>query len=211
MVDAMVAVLVAPTAEPARSRASGQAWSPPTSRREEILAHALALFRTRGFGGVGIDEVGEAAGISGPTVYFHYDSKVGILLDAFERAGTRVAAGVHDSLGVATSTADALDRLARSYLLVAMANVDLIVVTSREGGALPESERPRLARRRREIRDAWVAVARELRSDLSAAGARTLVAGVFPLMNQLAQQGGEVEESVGLARAFLLDGVSSEK
>jgi AcrR family transcriptional regulator len=45
-------------------------WRPADTRRDTILHAALALFRARGVRDVGIDEIGVAAGISGPTVYY---------------------------------------------------------------------------------------------------------------------------------------------
>jgi AcrR family transcriptional regulator len=204
LIDAMVAVLAAPDDGPQVPAPSPPLWQQPVSRRDEIRSAALALFRTRGFHGVGVDEIGAAAGISGPTVYFYFDDKMDVLVDAFALAGSRVAAGVHDALAGAVSAADALERLTASYSQVAADSVDLIVVTGREGHALPTDERPRLSRRRREIRDAWVRVLREVRPDLSEGVARTVVAGVFPLMNQLAQSGTDSGECARLARFFLL-------
>ena len=204
LVDALTAVLLHPPVDPPPPTPPKPTWAPPASRRDLILEHAMALFRSRGFRGVGIDEIGEAAGISGPTVYFYFDDKADILVDAFERAGTRVVAGVHEALSGASSAPDALERLVASYVEVAGDSVDLIVVTSREGHALPASARPRLGRRRREIRDAWVVVLRELRPDLQEGAARTLFAGVLPLINRLAQRGVGSTEAAQLAVAFLL-------
>jgi len=158
-------------------------WQAPRSKGDDILAAALALFRERGVSGVGIDEIGAAAGISGPTVYHYYPSKSAVVLDAYDRAGERVAAGVEEALRAATSAEHALDRLASSYVSVAADNVDLIVVTSREADALPPAERLRLGRRRRAVRDGWTAALREVRGDLAEAEARLLVGMVFPLVN----------------------------
>jgi AcrR family transcriptional regulator len=186
------------------SLSSRRPWQPPTSRRDLILEQALALFRRRGFHGVGIDEIGEAAGITGPTVYFYFDDKTDILVDAFSRASARVAAGVHEALSGATSAGNALVRLSNSYAEVAADTLDLIAVTSREGHALPESERPRLSRSRREIRDAWVAVVREVAPEVGEGATRTLVAGAFPLMNQAVQRGASAPMAAAMARTFLL-------
>jgi AcrR family transcriptional regulator len=208
---ALMAVALVGPAVPATRTVPVSGWRPSPSRRDQILEEALILFRQRGFYGVGIDEIGEAAGISGPTVYFHFDDKSDILVDAFLRANARVAAGLHDSLAAATSASDALERLTASYAEVASDTVDLIVVTSREGHALPASQRQRFSRSRREIRDAWVAVLREARPEISEGAARTLVAGAFPLMNQAVQRTGSAAEAAHIARAFLLGGPASEE
>ena len=73
---------------------------------------------------------------------------------------------------------------------------------------MPDAERPRLSRRRLGIRDAWCSVLREARPELSEAEGRTLVAGVFPMVQQVAQhrkeQSPTIDEVVDLVGAFLL-------
>lgn len=157
-------------------------WEAPVSRREELLTAAVDLFRRRGFRGVGIDEIGEAVGISGSAVYRHFGAKTDILVDAYDRAGARVAVGAEEALAHARSPVEALAGLTGSYARVALDNVDLIVVTSREGAGLPASERPRFSRRRRALRDTWVGVLRQGRSDLSEPEARLLVATTLALI-----------------------------
>src|SRR3954452_22318117 len=45
------------------------------SRREEILAIAVGLFATRGYHGVSMDDIGAAAGVTGPALYHHFAGK----------------------------------------------------------------------------------------------------------------------------------------
>src|SRR4051812_12593 len=49
------------------------------SRREELLALAAELFAQRGFAGVTVDDLGAAAGVSGPALYHHFESKEALL------------------------------------------------------------------------------------------------------------------------------------
>jgi AcrR family transcriptional regulator len=162
-------------------------WKPQVSRREAILTAALTLMRAKGYHGVGIDEIGDAAGISGPAVYRHYSSKSDILLDAYDRVGSRVAVGVEAALSGAKGPADALQRLIDSYVSIAFDNVDLIIATGQEGAALPKAERPRLIRQRRDIAESWSRVLVELRPDLSESEVHRHVASVFPMVNHIAQ------------------------
>ncbi len=67
-------------------------------RRAALLAAAARLFAERGFDGVTLGDIGEAAGVSGPAVYRHVSSKQAllgaILVDVSERllaGGRRVA------------------------------------------------------------------------------------------------------------------------
>ncbi len=194
--------------EPKTPKRAKRSWQPAPSKREEILAASLKLFRERGVNGVGIDEIGAAAGISGSTIYHYFENKSAIVLDAYDRAGERVAVGAHDALRASTSPDDALDRLVRSYVAVAADNVDLIVVTSRDADCLPASELPRLSRRRRTIRDGWASALGPTRPELSEPEVRLLVRTLFPLVNQAVEvaQGhaGLLPEIVAVASAHLL-------
>src|SRR5690606_2140288 len=51
----------------------------PASRREHLLAVAVKLFAERGYPSVGLDDIGAAAGIAGPSVYNHFTTKVDVL------------------------------------------------------------------------------------------------------------------------------------
>jgi AcrR family transcriptional regulator len=68
------------------------------SRRELVLTTAAALFRRRGFNGAGIDDIGAAVGLSGPSVFHYFPSKQAILteiadtfLTALEDAATNTS------------------------------------------------------------------------------------------------------------------------
>src|SRR5690349_6588366 len=45
------------------------------ARDEVILDAAEKLFFERGFNGVGVDEIGQVAGVTGSAIYRHFDSK----------------------------------------------------------------------------------------------------------------------------------------
>lgn len=61
------------------------------SRQTEILRVAGELFHERGFHGVGIDEIGRRAGVSGPAVYQYFKGKNEILAVLFDQAMDLVA------------------------------------------------------------------------------------------------------------------------
>lgn len=208
LTDAILRVLRAPPSSSLRAEATRpRPWTAAVSRRTRILDAALTLFRQHGYQGVGIDEIGAAAGIAGPTVYAYYDSKADILVDVYDLALARLAAGVADALAHASSARDALSRLARNYVDVAFDSVDLIAVASRETHALPEAERPRFWRRQRDINEVWRSVVVEIRPELSDNDARVLLRALFPMVNEVAQHrvddGPSVEAVVDMVHAFL--------
>ncbi|MFF7682951.1 TetR/AcrR family transcriptional regulator [Microbacterium sp. NPDC007973] len=88
--------------------AAARATAPSTARdrakaerRAALLAAAARLFAERGFDGVTLGDIGEAAGVSGPAVYRHVASKQAllgaILVDVSERllTGGRAVAAAH--------------------------------------------------------------------------------------------------------------------
>ena len=102
------------------------------SRADHIVREAARLFAERGYGATSIDEIGMAAGVSGPAVYWHFNNKqavlAAILVDISERlldSGRRCVADAADD-------ADALRRLIDQQVAFALDEPDLIVVHSRE-------------------------------------------------------------------------------
>ena len=96
--DGLLAVVTAGrSAPPSDAIPEERTWHAPTPRREQIITVAMRLFAQRGFHGVGMDEIGEAVGMSGPSLYQHVTGKADILLDAYDRAGAFVIAGAADA------------------------------------------------------------------------------------------------------------------
>jgi AcrR family transcriptional regulator len=203
------AVLLAPADRPAApAQHPPRQWSPPRSRREEILEAASRLFRQHGYHGVGIDEIGEAAGIAGPTVYGNYAGKADILVDAIDRAISTVEVLTNQALDQAGSAREALLLFAGFFAETVMSNLDIVVVAGRETEALPEGGRARVARAQADFRQRWAVVLVELRPDLTQPEARALLAASFAAVEDVAverQAGKPSTESVAdLMLRFLL-------
>src|SRR5437773_12310287 len=71
----------------AESAAGSAAAKPPVqtrrrSRRDEILDIAVGLFASRGYHGVSMDDIGAAAGVTGPALYHHFAGKEAMLIAA---------------------------------------------------------------------------------------------------------------------------------
>ena len=75
-------------------------------RRDQIIAVATELFHERGFHATGIDEIGLAAGITGPGIYRHFAGKDEILIAVFDRIWMMVKEAI-DASHLLTAT-DAL-------------------------------------------------------------------------------------------------------
>jgi AcrR family transcriptional regulator len=71
-------------------RRPAQPAAPPDLRREQILTAAEHLFAEHGYERVTVRDVGEAAGVTHPLIYYYWDSKRGLLGAVLERNQQRV-------------------------------------------------------------------------------------------------------------------------
>jgi AcrR family transcriptional regulator len=209
--ESLLSMVVSPAVKAPRRAAPLRPWQPPRTRRDEILAAALGLFRQHGYHGVGIDQISEAIGLAGPSFYAHVSSKLEILVDAYYRANAAVDVGAEGALQGAASADEAMAGLARSYVDAAFANADLLSVAMREMHAIEAADRPMWSRRRRAIRDVWSAVLREVRPELSEGETRALVHHALPLVVNVALHRSDgrpsAPEAESLVMAFLLSEV----
>jgi AcrR family transcriptional regulator len=81
-----------------------------TSSRDKILEVAEALFARRGFAGVGMREVAEAAGLGKSSLFHHFRSKVQLYLAVLERVLGRLADRQTAVLSQSLPPAEKLDR-----------------------------------------------------------------------------------------------------
>lgn len=179
--EALVRATAAVLRCPARTDGGGPPtrWAPTVTRREEILASALALFRDRGVGAVTMTDIGAAVGLTGPTVYHYFASKAEIVGAAFGQAAEHLAAATSVALRQAIDPEDALERLVRGYVGVAVRDVDLVVVTAREHDVLHGSHRALMRRRHAEDAGRWDEVLRRCRPELAVDLSGLLVSGAF--------------------------------
>jgi AcrR family transcriptional regulator len=74
-----------------------------TARREQILDVALEVFGRAGYHGASMNDVAEAAGVTKPVLYQHFDSKRELYQALLEEVGNRLLSAI------AKATADAPD------------------------------------------------------------------------------------------------------
>jgi len=94
--------------------------------RNKILEEAVRLFSRKGYGSTSVREVAEAAGITKPTLYYHFGSKEGL----FEALVDHHLTGLERVVGEASSRpGPALERLrsfAQTYLFGAVEHGDVL-------------------------------------------------------------------------------------
>jgi AcrR family transcriptional regulator len=168
-------------------------------RRELILAEAAKLFRERGFHAVGIDDIGAAAGISGPGVYRHFESKDAVLEALFQEAHNRLLEPAEQIVGEGLPPRSTLERLIRSHVRTVLDDPDVISVYFLEARHLSPEARLRRRRRERLYVEHWAATVSDLRDDLTEGYVQMAVQSVLWLINSYsfahnALEPGTVEE-----------------
>jgi AcrR family transcriptional regulator len=174
---------LAPAATPPRRR----------TRREEILEIAVGLFAARGYHGVSMDDIGAAAGVTGPALYHHFAGKEAMLAAALIPVSEQLLAGgrarIVENEGRPRS---ALAALVDFHVDFALANPAVIALHLHELDRLPDEPRRQIRRLQRLYVEEWVSTLTTLRPELSAGEARVLAHAAFGLMNSTPFLGGEV-------------------
>ena len=127
---------VAPAGRAARPVVAGVAARGVT-RSCEI---AVGLFASRGYHGVSMDDIGAAAGVTGPALYHHFAGKEAMLVAALTPVSEGLLAGGRAAGGRATGTtrAAALESLVDFHVEFALANPAVIALHLHELDRLPD-------------------------------------------------------------------------
>lgn len=67
---------------------------PRTNAKEPLIKAARDLFSSKGFDGTGVDEIAEAIGIKGPTIYKYFKNKEDLLKAVIDNAEAEYAKGM---------------------------------------------------------------------------------------------------------------------
>jgi AcrR family transcriptional regulator len=127
----------------------------PASRREELLIQAMRLFAERGYTQVGIEDIGSAVGIAGPSVYNHWPAKLDLLITALRRGAAALAIEVATVYRQAAGPADALHRLLRSYVALSHTHPEIFGLLITDIDHLPADERHAIRRAQHEHVSEW--------------------------------------------------------
>jgi AcrR family transcriptional regulator len=164
------------------------------SRRDEILEIAVGLFAARGYHGVSMDDIGSAAGVTGPALYHHFAGKEAMLVAALIPVSDQLLAGGRERVAEYQGRPRAaLAALIEFHVEFALANPAVIALHLHELDRLPEEPRRQIRRLQRLYVEEWVNTLTALRPELSAAEARVLAHAAFGLMNSTPFLGGEVD------------------
>ncbi|WP_163512696.1 TetR/AcrR family transcriptional regulator [Fodinicola acaciae] len=153
------------------------------SRKEQILEIALELFATRGYHGVGMDDIGTAAGVTGPALYHHFAGKEAMLSAALIPVSEGLRDGGRARLDAHTEPADQLAALVEFHVAFALERPAVIRIHFGELDRLPDESRRIVRKSQREYVEQWVDVLTRLQPGLDADTARVRAQAAFGLMN----------------------------
>jgi AcrR family transcriptional regulator len=154
-----------------------------SDRRLQLLSAAERLFAERGFLAVRLEDIGAAAGVSGPAIYRHFPNKEALLVELLVGISTRLLAGAREVRSRGHDPAEALDGLIDFHLDFALGEPDLIRIQDRDLAHLPPAAEKQVRKAQRQYVEVWVGVLRELNPQLPEADARLTAHAVFGLLN----------------------------
>lgn len=188
LADLLEAVL---SADLPRLRTAPVVARPPVlasrSRWETILSTAITLFAQHGYASVGMDDIAEAVGIAGPSVYNHFAGKADILTAAVVRGFEWLRRDTSRALAAATDHADGLRRMLHAYVGFALEQHDLLDLLITDAREVPDAQRAYALRAQRDYVDDYVYLMRAVHTDLDPAAARIRALAALGLINDVAR------------------------
>jgi len=184
--DIVTRVVATPLPQKSTHAAQVEDAPAPESRRDNLITVATALFAVRGFAATGIDEIGDAAGIAGPSVYSHFASKQAILAAAIERAAALLRGRTDVILETEEPAEAKLGHLVDSF--VSTANRDRFVIGTliSEMDQLDAEDRERAREEQRRFIDDWVGLLQQI-TGVDPVSARIRVQAVLLAVNDAMQ------------------------
>ncbi|BBY04904.1 SACE_7040 family transcriptional regulator [Mycobacterium noviomagense] len=174
---------MAASASAGHSEAPNRRSQLKSDRRSQLLAAAERLFAERGFLAVRLEDIGAAAGVSGPAIYRHFPNKESLLVELLVGISTGLLAGARDVTSRHSDPAEALDSLIDFHLDFALGEPDLIRIQDRDLAHLPAAAERQVRRAQRQYVEVWVGVLRQRNPGLAEADARLMAHAVFGLLN----------------------------
>jgi len=127
-----------------------------TKRR--IMALAAGLFAEKGYGSVGISEVGEVAGFGKGALYYHIGSKEDLLYEIMTDYMLDLNRAARIILGQTKDGRQRITTLSQSFMSIMFHSRSEMTVCFREVHALGEVKRKQVLATHAEYQDIWIQV-----------------------------------------------------
>jgi AcrR family transcriptional regulator len=163
----------------------------PLSKREKLLTHSVELFERNGFEATALNDIGAAAGVTGPNLYSYFESKADILDVAMARGVSALWLLLDGVLRDNDDPARALRDLVRGYTQLASQRTVLVsTLLLAEPRSLDDQRRAL----QREYVAEWIALLRASRPDVDETSARVLVHTSLAVIHNMTRIGQEQED-----------------
>lgn len=196
-----------PSAAPGTRRSKAK-----SDRRSQLVAAAERLVAEHGFLAVRLEDIGAAAGVTGPAIYRHFPNKEALLVELLVGISTRLLAGATDVVANIDDPAVALDDLIDFHLDFVFTEPDLIRIQDRDLAHLPAAAKRQVRRAQRQYVEIWVDVLRRLSDELDENDARLMAHATFGLLNSTphsVKPGAVRDSSRAVLRAMTLAALDS--
>jgi AcrR family transcriptional regulator len=184
-----------------------------SDRRSQLIAAAERLVAERGFLAVRLEDIGAAAGVSGPAIYRHFPNKEAMLVELLVGISTRLLTGATEVVAKAADPTAALGGLIDFHLDFALGESDLIRIQDRDLGHLPAPAKRQVRKAQRQYVEIWVDVLRQVDDTLSETDARLIAHAAFGLLNSTPHSvrpaAGKTAEARAILRAMTVAALTS--
>ena len=153
------------------------------NRRKALLSSAAALFAVDGFNRVSLEDLGAAAGVSGPAVYRHFAGKQAVLGALLLSVSQELLDGGRSVIAGSDGAAVALDRLVEFHVDFALSNPDVIRVQDQDFSNLADEDQAEVRTLQRSYVELWVEVLAGLHPGTVDAELRMRAHATFGLIN----------------------------
>jgi AcrR family transcriptional regulator len=153
------------------------------NRRQALLSAAAALFAADGFNRVSLEDLGAAAGVSGPAVYRHFAGKQAVLGALLLSVSQELLDGGRRVIADSDGADAALRRLVGFHVDFALSNPDVIRVQDQDFSNLADEDQAEVRTLQRNYVELWVEVLAGLHPDTEAAELRMRAHATFGLIN----------------------------
>jgi AcrR family transcriptional regulator len=155
-------------------------------RRSEIQQAALRLFYERGFAETSMEDIGNAVGLAGPSIYRHFTSKAEILETALSEQGADFWAQLERVLNSSGAPETRLRQAVHGAVDWWFEHPLITAVAIQLRGHLGEKEQEAAEREDRRLMSAWVNILVAARPELDRPEAKLLVRGALDLVLAMA-------------------------
>jgi AcrR family transcriptional regulator len=172
-------------------------------RRDIVLKVAAKLFSEKGFDSVSINDIGLAAGITGPAIYRYFVSKEALLVSVYDYLHAKESDGIKSILSEEIGPWESLERMLAFQIALALDEAEKIRIVNNEERHLPTKEAGDVRAERRSFTSVWTDMVGRARPDLARFECEMTVHAVFALINSITLHRGEITD-VARTREHLL-------